>query len=129
MADSRPPGDPGVTGGSLFRVNRGELLGMLPRGTAERGYRLYQERQVVRIVWNGDRIEAELSQPSCTVHVPEHAEGQSLIASCTQCGDDTACPHAAAALAMRRPISPYCSIASSRREKSSRRSARPAARI
>jgi superfamily II DNA or RNA helicase len=98
MADSRPPGDPGVTGGSLFRVNRGELLGMLPRGTAERGYRLYQERQVVRIVWNGDRIEAELSQPSCTVHVPEHAEGQSLIASCTQCGDDTACPHAAAAL-------------------------------
>ena len=98
MADRRPPGGPGVTGGSLFRINRGQLLGMLPRGTAERGYRLYQERQVVRIVWNGDRIEAELSQPACTVHVPEHSAGHELSASCTQCGDDTACPHAAAAL-------------------------------
>jgi superfamily II DNA or RNA helicase len=71
---------------------------MLPRGTAERGYRLYQERQVVRIVWNGDVIEAELSQPDCTVQIAELPASQPLSSNCSQCGHDTACPHAAAAL-------------------------------
>ncbi len=98
MAGRREPGDLGGAGGSLFEINRGQLLGMLPRETAERGYRLYQERQVVKIVWNGPLIEAELLQPSCAVQIPELPVTVPLLSSCTHCGDDRACPHATAAL-------------------------------
>jgi superfamily II DNA or RNA helicase len=98
MADRHPPGDSGAAGSTLFRINRGQLLGMLPRGTAERGYRLYQERQVVKIIWSGELIEAELSHPPCTVQVLESPLGIPVTGICTQCGDQDACPHAAAAL-------------------------------
>ena len=55
------PGDP-----PLFRLQRGDILALLPKGQAERGYHLYQDRRVVRITWTGDDLEAELSSPPCT---------------------------------------------------------------
>jgi hypothetical protein len=40
MADTLPPHEAGGSGGTLFRINRGQLLGMLQRDAAERGYHL-----------------------------------------------------------------------------------------
>ena len=55
----------------LFHIKSGEILGDLPRGVAERGYHLYSERRVTRIVWTGDGLESEISQPACNVRITD----------------------------------------------------------
>ena len=66
---TRDPHHAGSSSGpaGLFHIKSGQILGDLPRGTAERGYHLYQERRVIRIVWTGDGLESEISQPVCNV--------------------------------------------------------------
>jgi superfamily II DNA or RNA helicase len=82
----------------LFHIKRGEILGDLPRGIAERGYHLYQERRVIRIVWTGDGLESEISQPACTVHLSDTG-GPFTGCRCTFCDDtDGPCAHAVATL-------------------------------
>jgi superfamily II DNA or RNA helicase len=82
----------------LFHVKKGQILGGLPRGVAERGYHLYQERRVIRIVWTGDGLEAELSQPSCDVRILDSG-APFTGCRCTACPDqDGPCAHAAATL-------------------------------
>lgn len=89
-SSSRPAG--------LFHIKRGEILGDLPRGIAERGYHLYQERRVTRIVWTGDGLESEISQPACTVRLTDTG-GPFAGCRCTACDDDEGpCPHAVATL-------------------------------
>jgi superfamily II DNA or RNA helicase len=71
---------------------------MLSRGSAERGYRLYEEHRVTRLVWIGQELEAHLSSPSCTVQVSEEPDA-TFSGVCTLCGDrPQLCYHAAAAL-------------------------------
>ncbi len=98
MASRQGAPQDGANPGSLFRLNRGQLFGLLGRETAERGYRLYQEHQVVKILWTGGLIEATLAQPQCTVAVAAPAEAHAITADCTHCGHDGPCLHAAAAL-------------------------------
>ena len=95
--DPHPAGTPSRPAG-LFHIKRGEILGDVPRGVAERGYHLYQERRVVRIVWTGDGLESELSQPACNVRITDTG-GPFTGCRCTTC-DDThdPCPHAVATL-------------------------------
>ena len=96
------PGDP-----PLFRLQRGDILGLLPKGQAERGYHLYQDRRVVRITWTGDDLEAELSSPPCTVRVTGVPIEPGLDSVCTQCrNDDGLCAHALAALMQWLDIRP-----------------------
>ena len=54
MADTLPSPELGGSAGSLFRINRGQILGRLQRDAAERGYHLYQDRRVMKIVWQGE---------------------------------------------------------------------------
>ncbi len=82
----------------LFHIKSGEILGDLPRGTAERGYHLYSERRVTRIVWTGDGLESEISQPACTVRLTDTG-GPFTGCRCTACEDSEGpCPHAVATL-------------------------------
>jgi len=82
----------------LFHINRGEILGDLPRGIAERGYHLYQEHRVTRIVWTGDGLESEISQPACTVRLTDTG-GPFTGCRCTACPEtDSPCAHAVATL-------------------------------
>ncbi len=91
----------------LFRLQRGDLLGALPKGAAERGYHLYRDRRVVRITWSGDDLEAELTNPECTVRITEIPLDPDLDSVCTQChNDDGLCPHALAALLQWLDIRP-----------------------
>jgi hypothetical protein len=65
---------------------------------AERGYHLYQEHRVVRIVWTGDGLESELAQPDCSVRITDTG-GPFAGARCTTCDDSGGlCAHAAATL-------------------------------
>jgi superfamily II DNA or RNA helicase len=100
MARASSRSDPESTGALLFRLNRGEILGMLPKDVAERGYRLYQERHVSRITWLGDDLEAELEQPLGRIRLsPGNGSGTPFDVDCTSCDDALApCPHAVAAL-------------------------------
>jgi superfamily II DNA or RNA helicase len=91
---------------SLFRVNRGQILGMLQRDTAERGYHLYQDRRIMRILWAGNHIEATLVQPECTVKIPAPLPSGPLQGLCTICGGPEPCHHAAAALMQWLDIRP-----------------------
>ena len=52
----------------------------------------------MKIVWTGDRIEAGMSQPECTVLIPAVPGTDSLLGSCSQCDEETPCAHAVAAL-------------------------------
>jgi len=95
--NSRPPGSSRTPAG-LFHVNRGEILGDLPRGVAERGYHLYSEHRVIRIVWTGDGLESEISQPACTVRLTDTG-GPFTGCRCTPCPEtDRPCAHAVATL-------------------------------
>ena len=47
------------------------VLGKLPRGIAERGYHLYQDRKVAKITWTGEDLEAELTSPTSTVRISD----------------------------------------------------------
>ena len=89
-SSSRPAG--------LFHIKSGQILGDLPRGTAERGYHLYQERRVIRILWTGDGLESEISQPVCNVRITDTG-GPFTGCRCTVCEDqDAPCAHAVATL-------------------------------
>jgi hypothetical protein len=105
MTDTVHPEDSGRAA-SLFRINRGQILGMLPRGHAERGYHIYQDRRVMKIVWAGEYIEATLVQPECTVKIPAPRPEFPLEALCSRCGGPDACHHAAAALMQWLDIRP-----------------------
>jgi len=97
---TRDPHAPGRSArpAGLFHINRGEILGDLPRGIAERGYHLYQERKVIRIVWTGDGLESEISQPACNVRLTDTG-GPFTGCRCTTCEDtDGPCAHAVATL-------------------------------
>jgi len=91
---------------SLYRLGRGELLGLLPRDIAERGYRLYEERCVGRILWTGAALEGELANPQSTVQVATDSSGTGFVACCSRCGDGEACHHAAATLLQWLDIRP-----------------------
>ncbi|MCU0303593.1 MAG: DEAD/DEAH box helicase [Thermoanaerobaculales bacterium] len=95
--EPHPTGRPARPVG-LFHIRRGEILGDLPRGVAERGYHLYTERRIIRIVWTGDGLESELSQPPCTVTISDNAGPFSAV-RCTACEPANGpCPHAVATL-------------------------------
>jgi superfamily II DNA or RNA helicase len=95
--EPHPPGRPARPAG-LFHIRRGEILGDLPRGVAERGYHLYTERRITRIVWTGDGLESELAQPPCTVTISDSA-GPFSATRCTACEPaEGPCPHAVATL-------------------------------
>jgi len=99
MASDSPPSKQLRSGAALFEIHSGEVLGKLPRGTAERGYHLYQDRRVVRISWTGDELEADLVSPSCTVRISCPLEDEFPPSACTVCSEeDLPCAHATATL-------------------------------
>ncbi len=106
MVDRLPSANSGPIADTLFRINRGQVLGALPRGTAERGYHLYQDRRVMKIVWAGAFIEATLVQPDCAVKVPAPDPDAPLESVCSRCGGPDACHHAVAALLQWLDIRP-----------------------
>jgi superfamily II DNA or RNA helicase len=83
----------------LFEIRTGEVLGKLPRGIAERGYRLYQDRRVARITWTGEDLEADLVSPACTVRISDIGNEFFPASLCSVCGEqDLPCFHATATL-------------------------------
>ena len=83
----------------LFEIRTGEVLGKLPRGIAERGYHLYQDRRVARITWNGEDLEADLVSPACTVRISDIGNEFFPASLCSVCGEqDLPCFHATATL-------------------------------
>jgi len=83
----------------IGRMTRGDVLGMLTKSVAQRGYALYQNRNVSRVYWSGGDLEANFSSPGCIVHVNDAPEGQPLGHDCSVCGHaGCLCEHAAAAL-------------------------------
>jgi hypothetical protein len=74
-------------------------LGKLPRGIAERGYHLYQDRRVVKITWTGQDLESELVSPPCSVCISDVSGNLFPSSACSVCGDqDIPCHHAAATM-------------------------------
>ena len=49
MTSDPTPGRKQGSRSGLFEIHTGEVLGKLPRGIAERGYHLYQDRRVAKI--------------------------------------------------------------------------------
>ena len=83
----------------LFEIRTGEVLGKLPRGIAERGYHLYQDRRVARIAWTGEDLEADLVSPACTVRISDIGNEFFPASLCSVCGEqDLPCFHATATL-------------------------------
>jgi hypothetical protein len=83
----------------LFEIHTGEVLGKLPRGIAERGYHLYQDRKVAKIAWTGEDLEAELISPASTVRISDVGKSTFASCSCSLCGElDIPCFHATATL-------------------------------
>jgi superfamily II DNA or RNA helicase len=83
----------------LFEIRTGEVLGKLPRGIAERGYHLYQDRRVARITWTGEDLEADLVSPACTVRISDIGNDFFPTSLCSVCGEqDLPCFHATATL-------------------------------
>ncbi|MEJ2582242.1 MAG: hypothetical protein P8127_11515, partial [Acidobacteriota bacterium] len=83
----------------LFEIHTGEVLGKLPRGIAERGYHLYQDRKVAKITWTGEDLESELISPASTVRISDVGKSAFASCSCSLCGElDIPCFHATATL-------------------------------
>ncbi|NOZ79363.1 MAG: DEAD/DEAH box helicase [Acidobacteria bacterium] len=82
----------------LATLEKGRLLGLLPKNQAESAFRLYQSHQVDRIVWTGNGIEGTLRQPACTVHIAPSGRHDELSWNCTRCPASAPCPHAVAVL-------------------------------
>jgi len=83
----------------LFEIRTGEVLGKLPRGIAERGYHLYQDRRVARITWTGEDLEADLVSPACSVRISDIGNEFFPASLCSVCGEqDLPCFHATATL-------------------------------
>jgi len=99
MVRSRSSALSGGSASSLCRLGRGEILGLLTRGPAERGYTLYQEHKVARLTWTGEDLEGELKNPPSSVRVVERSGASPFASSCSQCGErPDLCAHAAATL-------------------------------
>jgi hypothetical protein len=97
-ADSTPGRKPKSRSG-LFEIHTGEVLGKLPRGVAERGYHLYQDRRVAKITWTGEDLEAELVSPASTVRISAVGRSTFPFCACSVCGEiDMPCFHATATL-------------------------------
>jgi superfamily II DNA or RNA helicase len=75
------------------------VLGKLPRGIAERGYHLYQDRRVAKITWTGEDLESELTSPASTVRISDVGKSTFPSCACSVCGErDLPCFHATATL-------------------------------
>ncbi len=91
----------------LDRLSRGDVLGQVPRSTAERGYALYRERRVASVLWTGEALEAALTVPACSVNVSQDRQGPLPCSSCSACGQRPGpCPHAVATLLQWLDIRP-----------------------
>jgi hypothetical protein len=83
----------------LARIARGELLGLLGREQAERGYLLYRESRIQRFSWGGDELEGVFAGAPGTVTVVERTTEPRLDCRCDACGTPTSpCAHAVAVL-------------------------------
>ncbi len=99
MTSDPTPGRNYRSRSGLFKIHRGEVLGKLPRGIAERGYHLYQDRRVVKITWTGEDLDAELISPASTVRISDVGNEAFLASACSSCGEQNGlCFHAAATL-------------------------------
>jgi superfamily II DNA or RNA helicase len=98
MTSDPTPGRKGSRSG-LFEIHTGEVLGKLPRGIAERGYHLYQDRRVAKITWTGEDLESELTSPASTVRISDVGTSTFPSCACSVCGErDVPCFHATATL-------------------------------
>ena len=99
MTSDSSPGRKRSARSGLFKIHVGEVLGKLPRGIAERGYYLYQDRRVERITWTGEDLEADLSSPACAVRIADIGNDVFPSCRCSVCGEqDAPCFHATATL-------------------------------
>ncbi len=99
MTSGSTPGRKRSVRSGLFEIHTGEVLGKLPRGIAERGYHLYQDRRVARITWIGEDLEADLVSPACTVRISDVGNDLFPSSLCSVCGEqDVPCFHATATL-------------------------------
>ncbi len=99
MTSDPTPGRKRSARSGLFEIHAGEVLGKLPRGVAERGYYLYQDRRVARITWTGEDLEADLVSPACTVRISDIGNDVFPSSQCSVCGEqDVPCFHATATL-------------------------------
>ncbi len=88
-------------------VSRGDVLGLLARGAAERGYAIYQERRVSRLLWEGDELEASVSGPGAVVRIGWANGSERPSSRCSACGlQGPLCTHAAAGLLQWLDIRP-----------------------
>jgi len=99
MTSDPTPGRKHGSRSGLFEIHTGEVLGKLPRGIAERGYHLYQDRRVAKITWTGEDLESELTSPASTVRISDVGKSTFPSCACSVCGErDTPCFHATAML-------------------------------
>jgi len=99
MTSDPTPGRKHGSRSGLFEIHTGEVLGKLPRGIAERGYHLYQDRRVAKITWTGEDLESELTSPASTVRISDVGKSTFPSCACSVCGErDMPCFHAAATL-------------------------------
>ncbi len=99
MTSDPTPGRKPSSRSGLFEIHTGEVLGKLPRGIAERGYHLYQDRRVAKITWTGEDLEAELTTPVSTVRISDVGKSTFPSCACSVCGErDMPCFHATATL-------------------------------
>ena len=99
MTSDPTPGRKHGSRSGLFEIHTCEVLGKLPRGIAERGYHLYQDRRVAKITWTGEDLESELTSPASTVRISDVGKSTFPSCACSVCGErDMPCFHAAATL-------------------------------
>ena len=99
MTSDSTPGRKRNSRSNLFEIHTGEVLGKLPRGIAERGYHLYQDRRVAKITWTGADLESELVSPACAVQISDVGHNVFPSSSCSVCGEqDIPCHHATATM-------------------------------
>jgi len=99
MTSDPTPGRKHGSRSGLFEIHTGEVLGKLPRGIAERGYHLYQDRRVAKITWTGEDLESELTSPASTVRISDVGKSTFPSCACSLCGErDMLCFHATATL-------------------------------
>jgi hypothetical protein len=99
MTSDPTPGRKHGSRSGLFEIHTGEVLGKLPRGIAERGYHLYQDRRVAKITWTGEDLEADLTSPASTVRISDIGKSTFPSCACSVCGErDLPCFHATATL-------------------------------
>jgi hypothetical protein len=99
MTSDPTPGRKHGSRSGLFEIQTGEVLGKLPRGIAERGYHLYQDRRVAKITWTGEDLESELTSPALTVRISDVGKSTFPSCACSVCGErDMPCFHATATL-------------------------------